>query len=116
VAGREHRTLHPAKPNHPAHELLRDDAYQQAAIEELERRAFSVKAVHPMKDKRARLCVATRYSRNDTDKFPGRVASSCSPSYSGFGLEKYDDAVDALVNLIVGLVGEGISPQEVHYV
>jgi hypothetical protein len=33
-------------------------AYQQAAIEEMERRAFSVRAMHPIKDKRARLRVA----------------------------------------------------------
>jgi hypothetical protein len=36
-------------------------AYQQAAIEEMERRAFSVQAMHPIKDKRARLRVAARY-------------------------------------------------------
>lgn len=34
----------------------------------------------------------------------------------GFGVEKHDDGVDALVYLILGLVGEGIAPQEVHYV
>jgi hypothetical protein len=30
-------------------------AYQRAAIEEFERRAFAVAAMHPIKDKRARL-------------------------------------------------------------
>jgi ureidoglycolate hydrolase len=39
-------------------------AYQQAAIEEMERRAFSVQAMHPMKDKRARLRVAARYHKD----------------------------------------------------
>ena len=34
----------------------------------------------------------------------------------GFGGEKHDDAVDALVYLILGLVGEGIEEQKVHYV
>jgi hypothetical protein len=34
----------------------------------------------------------------------------------GFGSEKHDDACDALVYLILGLVGEGIAPQEIHYV
>jgi hypothetical protein len=34
----------------------------------------------------------------------------------GIGGEKHDDAVDALVYLILGLVGEGIAPQEVRYV
>ena len=33
-----------------------------------------------------------------------------------FGAQKYEDAVDALGYLILGLVGEGISPQEIHYV
>jgi hypothetical protein len=35
-------------------------AYQQVAIEEMERRAFSVQAMHPIKDKRARLRVAAK--------------------------------------------------------
>jgi hypothetical protein len=38
-------------------------AYQQAAIEELERRAFAVTPMHPIKDKRARLRVAAGTSR-----------------------------------------------------
>jgi hypothetical protein len=33
----------------------------------------------------------------------------------GFGSEKRDDAVDALVYLILGLVGDGIEEQKVHY-
>ena len=45
-------------------------AYQQAAIEELERRAFPVTPMHPIKDKRARLRVAARYIKNCTVKFP----------------------------------------------
>jgi hypothetical protein len=34
----------------------------------------------------------------------------------GFGIEKHDDAVDALVYLILGPVGDGIEEQKVHYV
>jgi hypothetical protein len=34
----------------------------------------------------------------------------------GFGIEKHADPVDALVYLILGLVGEGIQEQRVHYV
>jgi hypothetical protein len=52
-----------------------------------------------------------------------RAASDSSKTCSdgitqllGFGIEKHDDAVDALVYLILGLVGEGIALQEVHYV
>jgi hypothetical protein len=34
----------------------------------------------------------------------------------GFGGEKHDDAGGALVYLILGLVGDGIEEQKVHYV
>jgi phage terminase large subunit-like protein len=34
----------------------------------------------------------------------------------GFGSEKHDDAVDALVYLILVLIGDGIEEQKVHYV
>jgi hypothetical protein len=51
-------------------------AYQQAAIEELERRAFAVTAMHPIKDQRARLRVAARCVKNGTVKFPRHGASS----------------------------------------
>jgi hypothetical protein len=44
--------------------------YQQVAIEEMERRAFSVQAMHPMEDKRARLRVAARYIKLGIVKFP----------------------------------------------
>ena len=37
-------------------------------------------------------------------------------SRPGFGIEKHDDAVDALVYLILGFVGAGIEEQKVHYV
>jgi hypothetical protein len=43
--------------------------YQQVAIEEMERRAFSVQPMHPIKDKRARLRVAGRYIKTGVVKF-----------------------------------------------
>jgi predicted phage terminase large subunit-like protein len=91
-------------------------AYQQAAIEEMERRAFSVQAMHPMKDKRARLRVAARYIKLGIVKFPKVGCEQLLTQLLGFGGEKHDDAVDALVYLILGLVGEGIAPREIHYV
>ena len=91
-------------------------AYQQAAIEEMERRAFSVQAMHPIKDKRARLRVAARYIKMGVVRFPRHGCEQLLTQLLGFGVEKHDDAVDALVYLILGLVGEGIAPQEVHYV
>jgi predicted phage terminase large subunit-like protein len=91
-------------------------AYQQAAIEEMERRAFSVQAMHPIKDKRARLRVAARYIKMGIVKFPSAGCEQLLTQLLGFGSEKHDDAVDALVYLILGLVGDGIEEQKVHYV
>jgi hypothetical protein len=91
-------------------------AYQQVAIEEMERRAFSVQAMHPIKDKRARLRVAARYIKMGIVKFPRHGCEQLLTQLLGVGVEKFDDGVDALVYLILGLVGEGIAPQDVHYV
>ncbi|HLH93531.1 MAG TPA: hypothetical protein VKW08_00290 [Xanthobacteraceae bacterium] len=91
-------------------------AYQQAAIEELERRAFAVTAMHPIKDKRARLRVAARYIKTGVVKFPRNGCEQLLTQLFGFGSEKHDDAVDALVYLILGLAGDGIEEPKVHYV
>jgi predicted phage terminase large subunit-like protein len=91
-------------------------AYQQAAIEEMERRAFSVQAMHPIKDKRARLRVAARYIKTGVVKFPRHGCEQLLTQLLGFGAEKHDDAVDALVYLILGVIGDGIEEQKVHYV
>jgi predicted phage terminase large subunit-like protein len=90
-------------------------AYQQAAIEEMERRAFSVRAMHPIKDKRARLRVAARYIKNGTVKFPRKGCEDLINQLLGFGVEKHDDLVDALVWLILGVAEEGIEQQRVVY-
>jgi predicted phage terminase large subunit-like protein len=91
-------------------------AYQMAAIEEMERRAFSVKAMHPIKDKRSRLRVAARYIKNGTVKFPRHGCEELLNQLFGFGAEKHDDLVDALVWLILGVAGDGIEQQVVRYI
>jgi phage terminase large subunit-like protein len=68
-------------------------AYQQAAIEEMERRAFAVQAMHPIKDKRARLRVAARYIKMGVVKFPRTGCEQLMTQLLGFGSEKHDDAV-----------------------
>jgi hypothetical protein len=91
-------------------------AYQQAAIEEMERRAFAVQAMHPIKDKRARLRVAARYIKMGVVKFPRSGCELLLTQVLGFGGEKHDDACDALVYLILGLVGDGIEETRINYV
>jgi hypothetical protein len=60
--------------------------------------------------------VAARYIKMGIVKFPRDGCEQLITQLLGFGVEKHDDAVDALVYLILGLVGEGIAPQEIHYI
>jgi hypothetical protein len=62
---------------------------------------------------------------NEADRAPPSCKPGNSPpnathamciSSVGFGVEKHDDVVDALVYLILGLVDDGIEEQKVHYV
>jgi hypothetical protein len=62
-------------------------AYRQAAIEEMDRWAFSVQAMHPIEDKRARLRVAARYIKNGAVKFPRAGCEQLITQLSGFGVE-----------------------------
>jgi predicted phage terminase large subunit-like protein len=90
--------------------------YQMAAVEEMDRRGFAVTPMHPIKDKRARLRVAARYIKNGTVKFPRKGCEQLLSQLLGFGSEKHDDLVDALVWLILGVAGEAIEEPKVHYV
>ena len=56
-------------------------AYQAVAIEEMERRAFSVEAMHPI----ARLRVAARYIKTGVVKFPRQGCEQLLTQLLGFG-------------------------------
>lgn len=60
--------------------------------------------------------MAARYIKTGVVKFPRAGCEQPLTQLLGFGGEKHDDAVDALVYLILGLAGEGIEEQKVHYV
>ncbi len=95
--------------------FVEDVAYQRAAIEELERQLVPVEAVHPTTDKLSRLQVAALYIKNGVVLFPEKGAEDLIDQLLGFGVEAHDDLVDALVYLILGLVGKGLAlPRAVH--
>jgi hypothetical protein len=79
----------------------------QAAVEEMEPRAFAVTPMRPIKDKRARLRVAARYIKNGTVKFPRHGCEQLLTQVLGFGAEKHDDLIDALVWLMFGVAQDG---------
>jgi hypothetical protein len=67
-----------------------------------------------MKDKRARLSRSCPL-KNGTVRFPRKgMRAPDLTRLLGFNAEKHSDAVEALVYLLLGLAGEGISPQEMQ--
>jgi len=101
-------------PNKGSHLFFVEDvAYQKAALQELERRGVPVTAIHPTKDKRARLRVASIFIKNGTVLFPRTGCEDLLQQIFGFGTEEHDDLVDGLTNLIIGLVDAGLDPQRV---
>jgi len=88
-------------------------AYQQAAIEEMERKLLSVHPVKPGSDKRARLRTIAPYIQNGTVLFPRRGAEDLIMQLTGFGIEAHDDLVDAFVYVVRGLVDMALNPPEV---
>jgi predicted phage terminase large subunit-like protein len=72
--------------------------------------------MHPIKDKRARLRVAARYIKTGVVKFPRKGCEQLLTQLLGFGAEKHDDAVDALVYLILSVIDDGIEERKVHMV
>lgn len=79
-------------------------AYQQVAIEVLEKSGLVVEAMTVTTDKRARLMSVSHHIKSGRVKFPKTGCEALIVSLLGFGVESHDDDVDALVHLINGLV------------
>lgn len=96
--------------------FVEDVGYQKAAIQELERALVPVEPVTPGTDKRSRLTVAAYYIKNGIVLFPATGCEALLQQLFNFGIEPHDDMVDALVYMILGLVGKGLElPKVVRF-
>jgi hypothetical protein len=68
--------------------------------------------MHLIKDKLARLRVALHQEWHG--QVPRTGCEQLLTQLLGFGAEKHDDAVDALVYLILGVAGDGIEQKVIH--
>jgi predicted phage terminase large subunit-like protein len=84
-------------------------AYQQAAVEEMVREMLPVEPVKVTTDKRARLRTVSPYIQQGTVLFPETGCEDLLIELLGFGVEAHDDAVDALVHMLAGLIEKGLS-------
>lgn len=93
--------------------FVEDVAYQQVAIQEMQRRMLNAIPMKAGTDKRARLRAIVPYIQNGTIVFPRRGCEDLIVQLLGFGIEEHDDLVDALVYLVLGLLRFGVSKPEV---
>ena len=79
-------------------------AYQQAAIEIMEKNGLNCVPMASTKDKRSRAIAACFYIKNGRVMFPKTGAEKLIDNLVGFGIEDHDDLTDAFVNVVLGMV------------
>ena len=83
---------------------VEDVGYQKAAIQEMQRVGLPAEGVKVSTDKRARLRTVAIYIQNKMVVFPKTGCEDLIIQLTGFGVEGYDDLVDAFVFLVQGLM------------
>jgi predicted phage terminase large subunit-like protein len=81
-------------------------AYQTAIVQSALREAIDVKDVNLQMDKRTRLNMISNHIRNGQVLFPESGCELLITELIGFGVERYDDLVDALTIAIIGYLRE----------
>lgn len=80
--------------------------YQEALIQQLDRKNIEAEAVVPRGDKRSRLALTTQLIKDGTILFPKEGCENLINQLVGFGVEKHDDLADAFSMLIQGIIKE----------
>lgn len=83
---------------------VEDVSYQKMQIEAMKREGLPVEGVRVSTDKRARLMAVASYVQNGTVLFPKKGCEDLLSQLLGFGVEQYDDLVDAFTLCISGLM------------
>lgn len=80
-------------------------AYQQSAIEVLEKNGIFCKPMTVTTDKRSRLIAVSSWIKSGMVLFPKEGADDIIEELINFGIDEHDDQVDSLVHLINGMLG-----------
>jgi phage terminase large subunit-like protein len=82
-------------------------AYQEAAIEIMEKNGLQVTRMPSVTDKKSRAVAACFYIKQGRVLFPRKGAEALIDNLLGFGIEEHDDLTDGAVLLILGMVKRG---------
>lgn len=75
--------------------LVEDVGYQRSVIQQLEHEGYSVEGIRVTSDKRSRLISSSSYIQSGKILLPKKGAEDILRQITGFGIERYDDLVDA---------------------
>jgi predicted phage terminase large subunit-like protein len=96
--------------------LVEQVAYQEALIQALQTEGFPAEGINPHGgDKRARLHVSSSYIKNGSVLFPRYRSAELVNQLTNFGVERYDDLVDAftmMVNQVFGTNNSRLTHQD----
>lgn len=81
-------------------------AYQQSAIEVMQKNGLNVVPVGVQSDKRSRLMAISSYIKTGIVLFPKSGASDILEEVIGFGIEAHDDVLDAFVHVVGGMLNQ----------
>lgn len=86
--------------------FVEDVGYQKSALQGMAREGLSVQAMRPISDKRARVETIASPIKGGKVLFPETGCEDLIAQLVNFGIEEHDDAVDALVYVILGLLSK----------
>lgn len=86
--------------------LVEQVGYQEALIQALQTEGYPAEGINPHGgDKRARLHVASSYIKNGNVLFPRHRSADLVNQLTNFGVERYDDLVDAFTMMVNEVFG-----------
>lgn len=89
-------------------------AYQQSLVQALEKEGINVEGINVLHDKRSRLAMTSHWIKTGNIVFPKEGCEELIMQILGFGIERYDDLVDAFTLAVNKLMDE-LSQPEVQF-
>lgn len=90
--------------------------YQEALVQQLQKDGVHAEAISVMgQDKRARLALTTAKIQNGDILFPEKGAEALIQQLLGFGVEKYDDLVDAFSLLVLEVIKQDPGNSQIRW-
>ena len=103
--------------SHTTELYIEDVAYQASLVQALDKQGYHAEGVKVAgQDKKSRVTLQTPLIHNGQVLFPRRGVEELIMQLTGFGFEKHDDLVDALVVLLIKVVEKNSSEPQIRFI